>query len=332
MLSLAALVDMVPVGILILQDAQHPDDVQVNRHGAELLGDESLAEAGTGPRRLHHPMRLFQGERELGPDEHPLQLATRSGRTVANFETLLLRPDGERRDVMVTATPLLDEAGKVRGGIAAVVDISERKHSEARQQVLLHELQHRVKNLIATIIALATRTLRRDVPAQDFVEAFQGRLRGMAATHEVLSRGNWQGAALGELVATALRSYIGRDTRNVQISGPELVMAPNAAATLGMVFYELATNAAKYGALAVPDGKVAVCWQVGGAPQDARVTLVWSEETGQSLAADSASGFGVNFVKRSVEYEMEGRAEMQPTADGMRWTLEFPIPQDVPRP
>lgn len=257
-LSLEALLDMVPVGILILQDAQHPEDIQVNRHGAELLGDGARGEAGTGPRRLDRKMRLFQGERELAADEHPLQLAVRTGRTVSNFESLLLRPDGERRDVMVTATPLLDEAGKVRGGIAAVVDISERKHAEARQQVLLYELQHRVKNIIATIIALATRTLRPDVPAQEFVEAFQGRLRGMAATHEVLSRGNWQGAALGELVSTALRSYIGRDARNVEISGPAVLMSPNAAATLGMVFYELATNAAKYGALAVPDGKVTV--------------------------------------------------------------------------
>jgi two-component system CheB/CheR fusion protein len=331
-LSLETLLDVLPVGILILHDGQHPDRLQINRHGAGLLGEGSRSETGTGPRKLDQSIRLFQADRELATDEQPLQLATRLGRTVSNFEAVLLRPDGERRDVMITATPLLDEAGKVRGGIAAVVDISERKHAEARQQVLLHELQHRVKNLIATIIALAMRTLRRDVPAQDFVEAFQGRLRGMAATHEVLSRGNWQGAALDELVATALRSYIGRDARNVQISGPKLLMAPNAAATLGMVFYELATNAAKYGALAVPDGKVAVSWQVGGVPPNARVTLVWSEETGQSLAAASASGFGVNFVKRSVEYEMEGTAEMQPTADGMRWTLEFPIPQDVLRP
>jgi two-component system CheB/CheR fusion protein len=234
-----------------------------------------------------------------------------------------------RRDVLVTATPLLDESGKVRGGIAAMVDISERAHAGARQQVLLLELQHRVKNMIATIVALATRTLRRDVSTERYVEAFQGRLRGMAATHHVLSHSNWQGAALEELIATALRSHIGREARNIETSGPVLLMSPNAAATLGMVFYELATNAVKYGALAVPDGKVVVSWQLVGAPPASRLKLVWSEQTGQPLAVDATSGFGVNFVKRSIEYELQGEAEMEPTTDGMRWTLEFPLPQDV---
>jgi two-component system, chemotaxis family, CheB/CheR fusion protein len=329
--NLETLLDMVPVGIVIVQDSQRPDEVRINRYGAELLGDGTTGEAGTGLRLMGRGMRLLREEHELGPDEQPLQLAVRSGRAGAAFEGQLLRPDGERRDVLVIATPLLDESGQARGGIAAVVDISERIHAEARQKVLLYELQHRVKNIIATISALATRTLRRDAPAQEFVEAFQGRLGGMAATHELLSRTNWEGAELSELVATALRSHVALEGDNIAISGPGLLMPPNAAATLGMVFYELATNAVKYGALALPNGRVEVSWRIAGTSPDSRVKLVWNEVAGKPLAVDAASGFGVNFVKRSIEYEVQGQAEMQPTAGGLRWIVEFPLPQAVPR-
>ena len=114
-----------------------------------------------------HTMRLFQGDRELGPDEHPLQLATRTGRTASNFESQLLRPDGERRDVMVTATPLLDEAGKVRGGIAAVVDISERKHAEARQMIralMFAKLRRRQPVIGGARIGIAQQSRQRRIP------------------------------------------------------------------------------------------------------------------------------------------------------------------------
>jgi two-component system CheB/CheR fusion protein len=330
--SLETLLDVVPVGILILHDAQRPDEVQLNRHAAWLLGDGVRGDDGVGPRHLSRALRLFQGEREIAFDDSPLQLATRSGRTIDGFEAALVRGDGERCDVMITATPLLDEAGKVRGGIAAIADITERTVAEARQQELLHELQHRVKNIIATVSALASRTLRADAGAPSFVEALQGRLRGMALTHELLSRGNWRGALLGELVETALRSHVALDGTTAGVDGPEVLMSPGATATLGMVFYELATNAVKYGALAVPGGHLDVAWQIGGSGSAHRVVLNWTESGGQPVAPDVAPGFGVNFVKRSVEYELQGKAAMAPAPGGLRWTLEFPVPHYVQRP
>ncbi len=331
--SLETLLDVVPVGILILPDRQRADDIRVNRFGAQLLGD-GLREAvgnGNGPRVMSGGLRLFQGERELPVEEQPLHVATRSGQPVANFEGQLLRPDGERRDLVVTATPLLDDAGQVRGGIAAIADISERKSAEARQQVLLYELQHRVKNIIATISALATRTLRADMPATQFADAFVGRLRGMAATHELLSRANWRGAMLAELIEGALRTYAPNDGDVVGIKGPDVLMAPNAAATLGMVFYELATNAAKYGALAVPGGRVEVTWRTEGAPAG-RAFVIWQERGGKPFDPAAPAGFGVTFVKRSIEYELQGTAEMEHGKDGVRWTLQFPVQQNVQRP
>jgi two-component system CheB/CheR fusion protein len=251
---------------------------------------------------------------------------------VANFEGQLLRPDGERRDVMITSTPLLDEAGKVRGGIAAIADISERKNAEARQQVLLFELQHRVKNIIATISALATRTLRADVSGEQFSEAFLGRLRGMAGTHDLLARANWSGASLRQLIEAALGSHSLPDGSNVGMKGPDITLAPNPGATLGMVFYELATNAVKYGSLSAPGGRVDVSWELVAASPSNRLTLRWTESGGKPVGRMGEPGFGTRFVTRSIEYELQGSAEMEPSPSGIRWKLEFPVHQNVLHP
>jgi two-component system, chemotaxis family, CheB/CheR fusion protein len=186
-----------------------------------------------------------------------------------------------------------------------------------------------VKNIIATISALASRIQRDDMNARQFVEALQGRLRGMAATHGLLSRANWQGAQLGDLIDTALRPLLPSDGHTIGVHGPALLMSPAGAATLGMVFYELATNAVKYGALAGPGGHLDVTWQIIGSAQANRVLLTWAETGGKPVPDSISSGFGMTFIKRSVEYELQGRAEMESASGGIRWTLEFPVPKDV---
>jgi two-component system CheB/CheR fusion protein len=307
-------------------------EARINRYGALLLGEDLSGEAGAGLRPMGHSLRLFRGDRELGPDEHPLQLAVRSGEPLTSFEGQLLRSDGERRDVMIISTPLRHEGGAVRGGIAAIVDISERKHAEERQQVLLYELQHRVKNIIATVSALAARTLREGATPREFVEAFQGRLRGMASTHDLLSRGNWRGTQLREVIETALRGHVALDGGAVGVHGPKMLMSANATATLGMVLYELATNAVKYGALSAPGGHLEVTWGIVGAAPADRVQLNWTESGGKKAVADMAAGFGLNFIKRSVEYELQGKAAMAPAPGGLHWTLDFPVTQNVQPP
>ena len=296
-------------------------------HG--LQGEVHVAPISNRPERFAPGSVLFAGERELRPEEQPLQAAARTEKILPNFEGQLLRTNGKLLDVMINSAPLVAEDGKVRGSIAAIVDISERKHAEARQQALLYELQHRVKNIIATISALATRTLRGDMPATQFADAFQGRLRGMAGTHELLSHSNWRGAQLRELIGTALRSHATVDGETVTIKGPDILIAPNAATTLGMVFYELATNAAKYGGLSGAGGRIEVSWDSAAASPSNRVVLVWTETAAKPLAAGSKPGFGMTFVQRSVEYELQGKAEMEPRPGGVRWKLEFPFHQNV---
>lgn len=324
--SLETLLNLLPVGILIISD-NRGDQVRVNRYGASLLGQGGGSEAD-GPRVLADDLRLFQGGRELSRAEQPLYRAARLGEAVSGFEGEIARADGSRVEVMIEATGLFDESGEVRGGIVAILDISERRAAEAHQQVLLYELQHRVKNIITTIGALATRMLKGSPSVDDFSTAFLGRLRAMADTHELLSRGNWTGAGLRTLIEAALGPELGRGNPAVGLHGADLVLAPSTAATLGLVFYELATNAQKYGSLAGSRGRVDIRWHADSVDKD-RVVLTWDEIDGPTLASPFKEGFGTGFVKRTVEYELDGTAELQLRAEGLRWRIVFPLDGNV---
>lgn len=326
--SLETLLNLLPVGILIMED-NTTASVRINRYGAHMLGDGTEGADGAGIRPAQTELRIFQAERELGPDEQPLRRTALSGQAVPSFEGHVLRKDGSRVDIMMSATPLFDDTGKVRGGIAAMLDITERRAAEAHQQILLHELQHRVKNIITTIGALASRMIDDSHSLEDFSSAFLGRLRAMAATHELLSRGNWTGASLQALLETAVRPQVPSDSRQITLRGPELVLTPNSASTLGLVFYELATNATKHGSLAESQGHVDVSWQLQAGDDGADVRIDWTESGGRIVDAPLKDGFGTNFIKRSVEYELSGNVTLQLALAGLRCTMTFPLQHNI---
>ena len=330
--NLETLLNLLPVGILMFEN-NRIDQLRVNRYGAQLLGESGEAgetSDGAGLRLVTGALRFFEGDRELELDQHPLQRVARSGKPTTGFEGKLARADGSRVDALVSATPLFDEAGNVRGAIAVVLDISERKAAETHQQVLLYELQHRVKNILATIGALATRMLRDGGSLEDFSTAFLGRLRAMATTHDLLSRTNWAGADLRQLLETVMRGQSPAQGA-VILEGPDTLLTPNTASTLGMVFYELATNAAKYGALSEGRGRIEVSWRIVPAADGDRLSLDWREIDGPTPPASIAEGFGTGFIRRSVEYELQGTATMEPSPTGLRWVLEVPSKGNVQR-
>jgi two-component system CheB/CheR fusion protein len=323
--SLETLLNLLPVGILVVED-DRPDPVRVNRYGAVLLGESGDGGDGAGLRPARMALRIFRGEHELRSDEHPLHRVAHSGQAVPAFEAQIQRTDGKRVEVMMSATPMLDDQGKVRGGIAAILDITERRAAEAHQQILLYELQHRVKNIITTIGALASRMMKDSTSLDDFSAAFLGRLRALAATHELLSHGNWTGAGLRALIGAALQAHLGKESPRVTLGGPDLTLTPSAASTLGLVFYELATNAAKYGSLSA-DGRVGVAWRLD--PATAGVLIEWTETDGPLVKAPIEEGFGTGFVRRSIEYELSGTASVQLDPAGLRWMVSFPLQGNV---
>jgi len=317
--SLETLLDLLPVGILIVED-NATEAVRVNRYCAQLLGV-----ASGGPLPTIDTVRIFQHDREIPSHEHPLNLAARAGQAIPGFEAQIRRPDGGKADVLISASPMFDENSKLRGGIAAMVDITARRSAEAHQQVLLHELQHRVKNVISTISALAGRMLKSSTSLPDFSEAFLGRLRAMATTHELLSRGQWSGTELRVLIEATVQPYMASARSVLSLTGPLVLLTPGQAATLGLVLYELASNAAKYGALSTPEGHIVVSWKVSGA----NLSLSWVESGGPEAKPARGASFGVGFVRRSVEYELNGSADLVFDRDGLRCSLTFPLRENA---
>jgi two-component system CheB/CheR fusion protein len=324
--NLETLLDLVPIGILIAEDAQ-ARSVRANRYAATLIGD-ALAPTGKQAGTLaaaSQPLRLICKGKEVPSDEQPLALASRKGEAISGQEAQVLRGDGSRIDVLVSAAPLFDETGKARGAIAGIVDITRRKRDETHQIMLLHELQHRVKNILATVTALASRLLRTTTDMDIFRDAFLSRLQAMSRTHELLARGRWDGANMRDLGASALKPFAAGD--NIHLEGPPLFLTPNEAATLGMVFHELASNAAKYGALTAEGGKIELSWNIleQPGPSSRSAEITWRERGGKPVARDVKKGFGTTFILRSVEYELGGTATLDFATGGLECKMKFPL-------
>ncbi|MGN6303607.1 MAG: CheR family methyltransferase [Mesorhizobium sp.] len=318
--SLETLFDLMPVGIMIDEDGG-AETARINRYGAELLGrdhgDEKLLS-------IPADLPLQRKGAKVALMDQPLRVAARTGRPTDAFEARIKHANGDDIDVLMAANPLFDEAGRVRGAIASMVDITFRKKAEARQEMLLHELQHRVKNILATVTALASRMVGASTSIEQFSSAFVERLRAMARTHEVLSKHNWEGADLRALIDTALTPYSNEKHSNISATGPTIVLRPNAAATLGMVLFELANNAAKYGALASDSGSVEVTWQVED-KETPTLVLSWQERGGAAVEPPDSEGFGTNFIRRSLAYEMGGSADISYDRSGVLCRLRLPL-------
>jgi two-component system CheB/CheR fusion protein len=324
--ELEAILELIPVGV-VMSTGDGTAGTLINTYGARLLGTEARRR-GLTP--AAPPFRLFEDGQELPPDSRPLERAL-AGETVANWQGRLAPENGESVHVMISASPLFTEDGTVRGAVAAIVDISGHKHAEERQQFLLTELQHRVKNILATVSSLATRMYRRRT-ADDFQASLLSRLDAMSRTHDLLVRENWTGAKLRSLLEVALEPYLSQDQGNVSLEGSAIKMTSGAATTLGMVFHELATNASKYGALSLAGGHVAVSWKTlpGGTAEQSVIQLTWVEREGPPIdPAEKLNGFGTSLIARSVEHELLGKVALGPAAEGVRWTITFPVTGNV---
>ena len=324
--SLETLLDLVPVGVFIME-GEAPQQASLNRAAARLLGRD---EAAPTPRMLSSELPLHASGVTVPRASQPLLRAARTREPVPPFEAQLRREDESSIDVLVTATPLAPARGKPAGAIAAMIDITERRQAEVHQQLLLDELQHRAKNIIATVTALARRTGGASEAAEEATAALVGRLQAMARTHELLSRDVWRGVQLEELLRATLAPYLGGHGDEIAIAGPPVVIDPKASSILGMVFYELASNAAKYGALGPRPGRLAVGWSLESREGRRWLALRWKETLAEPLEAPAAHGFGTSFIERSLSYELSGTVTLAFEADGLACDLDFPL--DDPEP
>jgi two-component system CheB/CheR fusion protein len=246
------------------------------------------------------------------------------GEAAPAFEVVRLKRDGGRIHVSVNLEPVRDAAGKVAALSSIERDISDIKRDQERQALLLAELDHRVKNTLALVNSIAAHTLDGGRSPQEFAAAVQGRLKALGDAHRLLSRSHWDGADLESILREQLVPFRSRRLRNVTLAGPEVRLDSSAALTLSMVVHELATNAAKYGALSAPEGVLDVAWRLEntGTP---RVSLEWRESGGPAVRAPERRGFGSTLIERAVSYELGGSSRLEYAAKGARCRIEFPL-------
>ena len=214
-------------------------------------------------------------------------------------------------------------AGEVIGASKIARDITERKRAEEQQRTLNAELDHRVKNVLAAVSAIAAHTRAASSSMDDFVAALDSRIQSMASTHELLTSSRWAGVSLRELVRRELAPYISTD--NTCIKGPEVVLRAEAAQTTASVLHELTTNAAKYGAFSKPEGRVSIRWHHASNGQTAGPLVIeWLEAGGPPVEVPSNPGYGSSVITELVPYELGGTARLEFSPEGVRYRLDIP--------
>jgi PAS domain S-box-containing protein len=264
---------------------------------------------------------------ELHAEEDRILAQLRRGERIDHYETVRVAKDGRRIDVSLCVSPLRDKTGRVTGASKIARDITERKQAEMLQRLLVQELNHRVKNTLATIQAIANQSMRRARSPADFVKGFSGRVQALARTHDLLTQTRLQGAEIMDLVRDQVLLG-GADDRRVEIAGPTLMLDAQAAMNLALVVHELATNARKYGALSGPHGRLSVSWETR-TNAERLLVLEWNETGGRAVAVPRERGFGTTLIEQTLKAH-GGKASIRYGAEGMSGTFTLPLPDQVP--
>jgi PAS domain S-box-containing protein len=243
-------------------------------------------------------------------------------RQTFTMEYRLRRYDGKYRWVLDSGIPLCEPAGEFAGYIGSCIDITEHKRAEEKQGALIAELDHRVKNMLATVAAVATRTSEHGGSISGFLEAFDRRIQSMADAHALLSRSRWQGVELADLVRQELAPYA--TDENTTVVGPHVALSAAATQAIAMVLHELATNAAKYGALSTPQGRVLVRWHpLSNGEVPAKLRLEWHEHGGPPVSVSARPGYGTSVIRNLIPYELRGTVELDFKAGGVCCAIEI---------
>jgi two-component sensor histidine kinase/CHASE1-domain containing sensor protein len=187
---------------------------------------------------------------------------------------------------------------------------------------LTRELNHRVKNTLANVLSIAALTRRRSANIDEFTESLTARIRALSATHDLLSQSDWGNAPLGEIIRSELAPYMDGSDSHVRMGGPEIKLAPNDAMSLGLAIHELATNAAKYGALSTTSGRVHVTWTLESAE---RAEIHWREEGGPQVHEPRKRGFGRDLIEKIVAHELRSQVDLQFLPGGVECRLKVPV-------
>jgi two-component sensor histidine kinase len=241
-------------------------------------------------------------------------------------EKRFIRRDGRVIWLSVRSSPVRDAENRLLYVVRVVQDITEHKAAEQRQKLLMDELNHRVKNTLATVQSLASQTARAARTPAAFRERFEGRLIALSKAHDQLTVHHWESADLRELLSASLAPYAGTGPGRVVLRGEDLVLRPRAVLTLAMAIHELTTNAAKYGALSVPAGRLEIQWEPDRSENSRPVLRIdWLERSGPPVAEPAQTGFGSKLIEGSIAAELGGKARLSFEPQGLHCEIVIPL-------
>jgi two-component system CheB/CheR fusion protein len=229
-------------------------------------------------------------------------------------------PDADH--FLVRVLPYRDDNNRIDGVIVTFVDVTSLSLAEAHQRVLIAELNHRVKNMLTVVIAIAEQTLRTAPTIEGFKTSFVARVHAMSRAYELLSRDNWVSVSLRELVHEELSPF---GMERVSMVGPDLLLGPRRAISIGMILHELCTNAVRYGALSIDAGRLALNWTVLEAAGRSQLVVHWQESGGPPVQEPANRGLGLKLVERETSYNLGGKAQIEFAPTGLSASLEFDL-------
>lgn len=260
-------------------------------------------------------------------EECPMAIAIRERRPVRDVQAILERPDGSRVAILPHPTPLYDASGTFVGAVNMLVDISHQKVADDRHILFARELNHRVKNALATVYAIAMQTLRYTDSLDTFRESFSSRLLALSRAHDLLVRCQWQETPLKTILAEALSSF---GAARLEIEGPQADFGPRATLTLAMTFHELVSNATRFGALSNATGKVSIRWRVSRDADRGRVVrLSWRESGGPPIDGSVETGFGSRLINHNL-MALGGSFDADYAREGLGCEMRFPVLNEAP--
>jgi len=245
-------------------------------------------------------------------EERTILERIRRGERIDRYETVRQRKHGSLIVVSLTVSPVKNAEGKIVGASKIARDITERKRSDEQITTLAREAEHRAKNVLATV--QATVKLSQSDTVDGLKRAIEGRVQALANVHTLFIRSRWIGAELSNIAEQELAPYLQDGAARARIDGPHLVLEPNTAQAIAVVLHELATNAAKYGALSVAEGSVDVKWSRAA---DGLLVLRWTERGGPPVKPPMRQGFGTRVMERMIRGSLKGKMRFDWRAEGL---------------
>jgi len=314
---LEAMMETVPVG-LIMADADGKI-IYGNSHLEKMLRHQVFH--SDNPDYYGEWISFHEDGSQVEADEYPLSRVIRDGEDHSEIDVHYRRGDGTLFWIRIIGQPVIDAQGNRIGATVAVIDIDEERRLQETQKILIAELNHRVKNAFSVVKSIVSQSLRKMSIRSDLRETIDQRLNAYAAAHSKLVGTEW---GRGDIEAVAADVLIPICGDRIIMSGPKIEIPSRQALSFSMAFYELATNALKYGALSVPAGRIYLTWELTKATDGSFVELHWKESGGPAAEDPSETGFGSFITGRALQMETGGEVTTVFEPDGFKWHLRMP--------